>query len=786
MLKNYFLVGLRNILRSPLFSAINIIGLVLGITCSTILFVYAWREVTRDHYHTKANSLYRITLQQRDKDEVGAVTPGPLAPELKANFPEIINTARLGKWSGVFKTKDVLFSESNVFFADNALLHMFDFPLVAGDLKTALTQPKHLLLSESMAAKYFGNEWRVRNDIIGTTFRLNNETDFVAVGIFKDQPAESSLQFDFLLSFEHLVTDRWSYNWGSHNFNTFVELAPGHSIEDFNNKIREVLIKRDPQAGFSLSTQPIKDMYLHPLAYDYWTQQGNFTYVKIYTIIGIGILLIACFNFINLATAQSGKRSKEVGIRKTIGATAIQIFGQFVGESIVVVILAALISRALIDLLLPYFSYVIGTEISLSSSNYLFSLALIAFTLLIGFLASVYPATRMATVNPVKSFKGLVNAGSGKTFRETLVVAQFCMSFLLLVSAVVIYKQVKFVQTKALGFDKEQVMFVGLNGSLREKSATFREELLKQTEVEKAAASTSIFVNNENLSNIEWEGQLPGQQINITQMNANPHVIPLMGMKMVYGRNFSEDIKSDTIGYIINETASRQMGFQQGEAVGKRVVFWGLPGTIIGIVKDFNFRPLSVGIEPFIMRYRPKEFYFNMLIKVKPNQVAALIEKLPKIYKQFDAENPVTFGFVNERLNRQYQTEERALSIVFHFCVLSILITCLGLFGLATFIAEQRTKEIGIRKVLGGSVLNIVTMLSKDFVRPMLVAVVLATPIGWFLLQKWLNGYVHRTELSWWIFVGTAALSIAIAWLTVSSRAIQAAMVNPVESLRSE
>ena len=373
MLKNYFLVGLRNILRSPLFSAINIIGLVLGITCSTILFVYAWREVTRDHYHTKANSLYRITLQQRDKDEVGPVTPGPLAPELKANFPEIINTARLGKWSGVFKTKDVLFSESNVFFADNALLHMFDFPLVAGDLKTALTQPKHLLLSESMAAKYFGNEWRVRNDIIGTTFRLNNETDFVAVGIFKDQPAESSLQFDFLLSFEHLVTDRWSYNWGSHNFNTFVELAPGHSIEDFNNKIREVLIKRDPQAGFSLSTQPIKDMYLHPLAYDYWTQQGNFTYVKIYTIIGIGILLIACFNFINLATAQSGKRSKEVGIRKTIGATAIQIFGQFVGDSIVVVILAALISRALIDLLLPYFSYVIGTEISLSSSNYLFS-----------------------------------------------------------------------------------------------------------------------------------------------------------------------------------------------------------------------------------------------------------------------------------------------------------------------------------------------------------------------------------------------------------------------------
>ncbi len=786
MLKNYFIVGLRNLLRSPLFSAINVIGLVLGITCSTILFVYAWREVTRDHYHTKADNLYRITLQQKDKDEVGAVAPGPLAPELKATFPDIVNTARLGKWSGVFKTKDVLFSESNVFFADNSLLHMFDFPLISGDTKTALKQPNHLLLSESMALKYFGKDWQKRTDVVGTTFRLNNETDFVAVGVFENQPAQSSLQFDFLLSFEYLVSDRWSYNWDSHNFNTFVELASGHSLNDFNAKVKDVLIKRDPQAGFSLSMQSIKDMYLHPLGYDYWTRQGNLTYVKIYTCIGVGILLIACFNFINLATAQSGKRSKEVGIRKTIGATRLQIFVQFLGESIAVVVVAALISRGLMDLLLPYFSLLIGSEITLSPINYLFSLALIAFTLLIGFLASVYPATRMSAVNPVKSLKGVMTGRSGKTLRETLVVAQFCLSFLLMVSAVVIYKQVEFVQEKELGFDKEQVMFVSLNGSLKEKSETLRQELLTQAEVEKAAATTSIFVNNENLSNIEWEGQLPRQQINITQMNANPHVIPLMGMKMAYGRNFSEDVKSDTVGYIVNETASRQMGFQQGEAVGKRVVFWGLPGTIIGIVKDFNFRPLSMGIEPFIMRYRPNEFYFNMLVKVKANQAASLIKKIPTLYKKFDAENPVNFGFVNERLNNQYQNEQRALSIVLHFCVLSIIITCLGLFGLATFVAEQRTKEIGIRKVLGGSVQSIVSLLSRDFLRPMLIAIVIGTPIGWYLLSQWLVGYVYRTELAWWMFAGTGALSISIAWLTVSSRAIQTAMVNPVDSLRSE
>lgn len=786
MLKNYFLISRRNLLRAPLFSSINIIGLVLGITCSTIILVYAWREVTHDQYHTKADNIYRIATQQKDKSEWGAVTPGPLAPELKAQFPEIVNTARVGKWSGVFKTNEVLFSEGNVFFTDNSLLHIFDFPLTKGDSKTALTQPNHLLLSESMALKYFGKDWQSRNDLIGTPFRLNNETDFVAVGVFKDQPAQSSLHFDFLLSFECLVPDRWSYNWGSYNFNTFVELTPDHSITDFNTKIKDVLAKHDPQAGFSISTQSIKDMYLHPLSSDYWTKQGNLTYIKNFTIIGIGILLIACFNFINLTTAQSGKRSKEVGIRKTIGATRLQIFTQFLGESIAVVIVASIISRGLIDLLLPYFSNLIGTEITLSPINYLFSLALLAFTLLIGFLASVYPAARMSAMNPVKSLKGLMTGRSGKSLRETLVVAQFCLSFLLMAGAVVIYQQVDYVQGKELGFDKEQVMFVSLNGSLKEKSETFREELLKHAEVEQAAAATSIFVNNENYSSIEWEGQLPGQQISITQMNANPNVIPLMDMKMVYGRNFSQEIKSDTVGYIINETASKQMGFQQGEALGKRAVFWGLPGTIIGVVKDFNFRPLSMGIEPFIMRYRPNEFYFNMLVKVKPNQTASLIEKIPTLYEKFDSENPVNYGFIDERLNMQYQNEQRALAIVLHFCVLSIVITCLGLFGLATFVAEQRTKEIGIRKVLGGSVQGIVVLLSKDFIRPMLIAIIIGSPIGWYLLNQWLAEYVYRIELTWWIFVGTGMLSISIAWLTVGSRAIQTAMVNPVDSLRSE
>lgn len=784
MFKNYFLIGLRHVMRSPLLSALNILGMVLGITCSTIIFIYVWRERDHDRYYSKADNLYRITVQQNGSTR--ASTPGLLAPEIKALFPEVVNTARLGKWSGVLKTSEALFSEDNLYFADRTLLEMFDVPLVQGDLQTVLTQPNHILLSETMAAKYFGNEWRSRNDVIGTTLRLNNETDFIAVGIFRDLPSESSLRFDFLLSFEHLVNDRWTYNWTSYNFYTFVELAPGYQAAAFEEKIKGVLAKRDPQAGFMLGLQSVRDMYLHPLDFDYWIKRGNRAYIQLFGIIGLGILLIACFNFINLTTAQTGARAKEVGIRKTIGASRAQIFAQFLGESAVVVLTSIILARGLVDLTLPYFSTITGTELALTELHFSFSVLLLSFTLLVGFFASVYPATKLARMNAVASLKGITRGRGGKTLREGLVVTQFFLSFLLLMGTVVIYRQLQFMQTKELGFDKDQLMFIELRGVLREKNELFREELVRQAEVAQAASTTSIFVNNENYSQVEWEGQLPGQELTITQMNADPYVIPLMGMALAHGRNFSVQTNVDTASYIINETAARQMGYREGEAIGKRVVFWGVPGVVIGVVNDFNFRPLSVGIEPFIMRYQPETFYFDMLVKVQANQVAAFIEKLPALYQKYDAENPLSYGFVDEHLQQQYLTEQRALSLASHFGVLSVVITCLGLFGLAAFMAAQRTKEIGVRKVLGGSIQNMIVLLSLDFLRPMVLALVMGTSLAWYLLTHWLSGYAYRTELAWWVFAAVGLLSMTVAWLTVSAQAIKTAMANPVDSLRNE
>ncbi len=784
MLRNYFLVGLRNVWRSPLLSTLNILGMVLGITCSTIIFVYVWRERGHDQHYSKADRVYRITVQQNGSTR--ATTPGLLAPEIKSLFPEVVNTARLGKWSGVLKTSKALFSENNLYFADRTLLPMFDVLLVTGDPKTVLTQPNHILLSETMAAKYFGNQWRAREDVMGATLRLNNETDFVVAGVFRDLPAQSSLQVDFLLSFEHVVTDRWTYNWTSYNFYTFVELPPAHDPVAFKEKIKGVLANRDPQAGFLLGLQSVKDMYLHPLDFDYWVKRGNQVYLKIFGLIGLGILLIACFNFINLSTAQAGTRAKEVGIRKTIGASRAQIFAQFLGESTMVVLTSIILARGLVDLTLPYFSSIIGIELALDTLPFSFSILLLAFTLLIGFMASVYPATQLARLHAIASFKGIIRGRSGKRLREALVITQFCLSFLLLMGTVVIYRQLQFMQTKELGFEKDQLMFIELRGALREKNELFREELMRQAEVAQAASTTSIFVNNENYSYIDWEGQALGQQLTITQMNADPYVIPLMGMSLSEGRNFSAQTKADTAAYIINETAARQMGYRKGEAVGKRVVFWGVPGTIIGVVNDFNFRPLSVGIEPFIMRYQSETFYFHMLVKVQANQVAAFIDKVPALYQKFDTENPVHYGFVDEHLQQQYFTEQRALSLASHFGVLSVVITCLGLFGLAAFMAAQRTKEIGVRKVLGGSVQNMVVLLSLDFLRPMVLAWSVGTPLAWYLLTQWLSGYAYRTELAWWMFVAVGLASIGMAWLTVSTQAIKTALANPVDSLRND
>lgn len=785
MIRNYLQLAFRHLIKSPLFSFIHIAGMVLGITCSTLILLYAWSELQYDRFHTHAENIYRITTQAWSDQTIGAVTPGMLAPELKNNFPEIKHIARVGKWSGVLKTNEHLFEERDIYFTDHSLVEMFDFPLIRGNQARVLKEPNHLLITESMAVKYFGADWKTRPDVIGTIFRLNNADDFTLAGILKDPPAESSFQFKFLLSMEHLVNDKWSYNWGSYNFITFVQLNPGHSIALFNQKIKDTLRKQNAEAGFDLSTQPLTDIYLNPLAYDYWSLRGNSFYIKIFVLFGLGILLIACFNFINLSTAQSAKRSKEVGIRKTIGATRFQIFKQFVGESLLVILVSVLISRGLLDLLVPYFNFLSGKELSIERVHVLFLIGLIASMLLIGFLASIYPATILSSFQASKVLKGIYTKSHGKKFREVLVVTQFSIAILLLIGTVVIYQQLDYMQTRDLGFNKEQLLYIRLNGELRQKEDLLRNELLQQPEVIGAAASTSTLVNNDNYSNLNWQGQPQGKEVRITQMNVDPYLIPLLDMKVLYGRNFSPSVPGDS-SFIINETASREMGFDHDEALGKEVLFWGMKGKIIGIVKDFHFRPLQNKIEPFIMRYQKETNYFTMLVKVKEGKAKEFTQKIPALYQKVDPENPVDYGFIDERLNLQYQSDQRAGMIMLNFSIISIFITCLGLLGLSAYMAEQRTKEICIRKVMGASVAGIIQLLSIDLLRLILIAIVVSLPLSWYLMKQWLKGFAYQTTIQWWVMGGAILVIAVIALITIGTQTIKAATSNPVDSLKSE
>lgn len=787
MLKNYLQVGVRNFLRSSLFSSINLTGMVLGITCSSIILLYAWSELHYDRFHTKGENIYRVTTLQNKNQQIGAVTPGPLAPELKNKFPEVVNVARMGKWSGVFKMGTQLFQEDDIYFADPSLLEIFNFPLLTGNPKTVLQKPSDILITEAMAIKYFGIEWQKKTDVIGTTLRLNNELDLSVVGVLKNAPVSSSIHFDFLISFQHIVqNDKWGYQWSSFNFNTFVQLVPNHSQIDFNAKIKNLLNQRDANnAGFELATQPFFEMYMHPLAYDYWTKQGDLTFVRMLLVIGFSILTIACFNFINLSTAQLAKRAKEVGIRKTIGASRAQIFSQFLGESFILVAIAALLSRGLIDLTLPYFNELIGKQI-ITPSLSVFIVLFLMITITIGFLSSVYPSLLLSGFHPARVLKGIPAAGGRPGLRHTLVIAQFCIAFVLMAGTATVYLQLSYIQSKDLGINTDQVLYVRLNGELKEKEELFREELKKQPEVVGASASTSTLVNIDNSSNFDWEGKKPENDFSITQINGDTELISVMGMKIVYGRNLSAAIQSDTAAFLINESAAKKMGFIGEEVIGKEVTFWGAKGKIVGVINDFHFRPLTEAIQPLIVRYQPKTFYFTMLVKVKGDQTKSFLAKLPGLYKTFDKENPVDYGFVDDQLNQSYQNEKRTGLILFHFCALSIFITCLGLLGLAAFSAEKRTKEIGIRKVMGATTEDIVQLMAKDFVGLILLGALLGVPITWYILNKWLATFAYHTEINGWLLGTIMVVCLLIGLLTVSTQAIKAAMSNPVDSLRSD
>ncbi|TAH21007.1 MAG: ABC transporter permease [Cytophagales bacterium] len=791
MIQNYFKIAIRNLWRNKIFTFINVLGLALGLTACLLISLFIYDELSFDRFHPHADNIYRIVEKQKQGEEIYdvAVTPGPLAPALKADFAEIAEVAQIGKWNGTFRQGDKVFEEKEMYFGSHELLKIFDFPLVKGDLKTVLKKPNELIINEKTALKYFGEDWKNNKNILGKVFKLNGGDEFVLVGVVKDLPSNSHLQFDFLMSFEYVKLDKWSYNWGSNNFHTYVQLRADANMKDFEQKIENQLIKYNEKTESKLYLQVLTDIYLYSkFAFytDSWNKRGDIFYVKIFAVVGLIVLFIACFNFINLTTARATTRSKEVGIRKTIGAQRYQLVIQFIGESLCLVLSAVLLASALVVYVLPFFNQISGKNLSINYLDSQFIFSILGLTLVTALLASIYPAFLLSSFQPVKVLKGVLKIESGKSFRKSLIIIQFAFSIALIVCTTIIYTQLAYIQQKDLGFEKSQLMYVRMGGQLREKSHLLKNDLQKLAFIESVSATTSTLVNAANESNVAWEGQAEGDEFLITQMMTDPDFIPTVAMKMAHGRNFSLQNASDTAAYIINEQAAKRMGYTGEQALGKKLKFWGLEGTIIGVVQDFHFRPLNVAIAPLIMRYRPKEFFFNVLVKVKPNQVNSLIATLPSLYKKYEAETPLQYGFVEEELDKLYWQEQKIGKIILYFSCLSIFIACLGLFGLATFAAETRTKEICIRKILGASILQITSLLSKDFLRLVLVAFIIASPVAYYFMDKWLSDFAYRITISWWVFALAGVSAITIALITVSWQSIKAALMNPVKSLRSE
>lgn len=793
MYQSYFKIGWRNLLKNKGYSAINIGGLAIGLSCCILIGLYIWDEYNYDRFHSNYENIYRVVNRQVQADEVYdvAVSPGPLAEALKADFPDVKQVCRIGKkrWNGVLQLNGVSFEPKNVLSTDNSFFELFDFTLTEGTAEKALLGPDEIVITETAARNLFGARWRTMQ-VLGQQIQWDNKRLLTLAGVAADPPTNSHIQFDVLLSLKSDELDPHSYNWDSNSYHTYILVNPNTDKIALDKKIHKYLKKYLHDTSITMSLQPLSEIYLYS-DFDFhtdWAKTSDILYVRIFIAVGLVVLLIAIFNFINLATARAMSRAKEVGVRKVVGAVHKQLITQFLSESLIMTFLAVMLAMVMLPFLLPLLNDISGKSLRIPFHEPNFGFFIFAFTIVVSVIAGVYPAFYLSTFKPAKVLKNLFITRSGQMFRKTLVVGQFTFSIALIIGTIVIYNQLSFLQNKNLGFDQSQLLHLTMKNDLRNKASWLKADLQQLTSVAGVTETSTNLVDVTNSTGaIKWEGQQPDDEFLMTQINVDPDFVRTTGMQMVAGRNFNPLIATDTVSaFIINETAAKRMGWTPEQALGKSLTLWQYPGTVIGVVKDFHFRPMTTPIEPFLLHYWPRESPSGLFIKLKASQIAEAISAVEKLYKKYDNKTAAHYQFVNDVLENQYRTEQNTGRIILYFSVLAILVSCLGLFGLATFAAERRTKEIGIRKVLGASVSNIVTLLSQDFVKLIVISIVVASPIAWWSTNKWLQDFAYRVDIEWWMFVMAGMSSIAIALVTVSVQSIKAALTNPTRSLRTE
>ena len=790
MFRSYLVTSIRYIFRQKGFSLINILGLAIGLACALLILLWVQDELSYDRFHEQAGRLYRVEEDQYYSGEVYhvTVTPYPSGPVWKDEIPEIEDACRYQWPAGMlFTYGEKAFYEEGCVAVDSTFFDLFTYDFLLGGPSSALTEPYTAVLTEETAEKYFGDE-----NPIGKSLRVNNQHEFTVSAVLKSIPKNSINQFDILIPFDYLKeTGQFNDHWGSNSIRTFIKLYPNAVIDSVDSKLTAV-VRQHEDTTTDFMAAPFTRIHLHEY-FGYGHDSGAIVFVYIFSAIAIFVLLIACINFMNLSTARSANRAREIGLRKAAGASRRAVIIQFFGESVLLAFISLIFALIIVASILGVFNRVSGKELDFNSlMSVQFISAMIAVTLVAGLISGIYPALYLSAFRPIKVLKGDLSTGMRSGwFRKVLVVVQFTLSVFLIIGTVIIYRQLNYMKSKDLGYDKENLFYFQMRGEIKGKYQSIREEFLRDPRVlNVSAANHQPHLIGSNSGGGDWDGKDPDLSVLIGTNIVDYDFTETMKIELKDGRSFSRDFPADlatdtTANFMINEVLEKIM--EKENAVGERFRFWGREGRIIGVMKDFNYHSVRSKIEPLIFLLAPPEWFSWIVVRVAPGDLTRTMKDFEGTWNEIMPGYPFDYHFVDESIDRMYRTEERLGNLLKYFTILAIVIACLGLFGLASFTAEQRTKEIGIRKVMGARVLTVMLLLSKEFSVLVVISCLIAIPASLFVMGRvFLQNFEYRTDMAWWIFLAASLAALMIAILTVSYQSARAALTNPAQALRYE